>query len=69
MNKFNNSATCSKCGSSNVSARYCEHDWCSDFDHKYGRCQAADGPHIHRYCRRCGYDWLEAPLDAEEPTS
>ncbi len=66
MNKFDDSVACPKCGGSDLSASYCERTWCTDYDHKYGRCQDAAGPHIHRYCGRCRYDWLEAPLDAEE---
>lgn len=39
---------CPACGSLKLSTIYCRGD--------HGGCQDAR-PHLHRVCRRCGYDW------------
>jgi len=48
---FNEKATCSKCGGKDIRAKYCTDGWA--------------GEHLHRWCHRCGYEWVEACLPTE----
>jgi hypothetical protein len=58
---FNAVAGCPKCGYGDICTTYCAHEqpaclcWCR-----------VDGEHLHRICRRCGYEWLAACLVLEE---
>jgi len=58
MQQFNAEAICPKCGHKDISARFCERAraWDSCWS-------AVKGEHIHRCCRRCLYEWFEAPLN------
>lgn len=58
MDLYNPYRRCSKCGSNLISAAY----------HRPAECDIAF-EHMHRYCKSCGYDWLERPLDALEKKS
>ena len=57
-------AICSKCGDADIATEYQPNSHrCSPLAACWVlRIQG----HIHRHCRRCGNDWLEAPLDAKE---
>jgi len=56
--KFNPNAKCPKCSGKDISAQYCEKAW-PESDHELSEKE----PHIHRHCRRCHYEWDEAPLE------
>lgn len=67
MQRFSKNNRCDKCGLSDVGA---------EFHGKYGsRCPTVTGAHpchtvhwdtehILRICKKCGFKWLEEPLDA-----
>lgn len=59
---------CRKCGDKEATAVFCD-------GHEFARCQVNEAKepfrekhaeHIDRFCRRCRYQWIEAPLDAEQ---
>lgn len=58
--KFSENRGCSKCGCSDV-----------DFQHCYGGAQNKNsicpkGEHIHKHCKRCGFEWLERCKDSSD---
>jgi len=59
MDIFSKNSSCPKCGNTTASARWC--GGAADKNHIPG-CMV-EGEHIHRICARCGYEWLELPLD------
>ena len=61
MPPYDAAAICPKCGHDDISTQYRSsgNSWLC------GTECFCDYAHIHRYCRRCGADWLEAPLDAK----
>ncbi len=56
---------CPKCGSQRetVSTRYCVGGVGDNRKLCYGR----EEEHFHRGCPRCGYEWLEAVFEKEQP--
>jgi hypothetical protein len=65
---FDESATCPKCGSGDINTRHIvkggrNHFWRPGC----GLWSMSDPEHMDRHCRRRGYEWAEAPLDAPEP--
>jgi len=61
MKPYTENASCPQCGFAAIAVVY----------HRRGMiyeggwpCDRGDGPHLCRTCRRCGYRWMEAPLDA-----
>lgn len=59
FDRFDASRKCVKCGHDDISAQFEE---ASEYGHYpcHVTCE-----HIHRRCRRCGYAWIELPLDAQ----
>jgi len=62
--RYNKDAVCPKCGSTDIHVIWHR-------GYRWG-CPKQDpgffGPeHMDRYCRRCGYAWVEIPLDAPPP--
>lgn len=63
LEPFNEKATCPMCGHEEIGVRFsasCYKTWCA----ARSEC-SIDFPHLHRACRRCGYDWPEAPITAQ----
>jgi hypothetical protein len=59
MKPFDENARCPKCGGADIHAQYgADQFQCHNWNCRVGK------EHIHRYCRRCGYGWVEAPMDA-----
>jgi hypothetical protein len=56
---FDPKAICLKCGSSEIATNWCDKE--DHFDKPW-----ITGDHMHRHCRMCGYEWLEAPLDVRK---
>lgn len=60
LKPFDGKAICQKCGHLEVSVTYHK-------DRQY-LCPAwprVTSEHLDRYCRRCGYEWVEAVLGVE----
>ena len=57
--RYSKDRWCPKCGGQDISTRYHSKEsamdicWCSGIDMQ---------EHMHRYCRNCHYEWLEASL-------
>ena len=62
--RYDSTTGCPKCGGRDVDDRFHRHDGGGPYSCGYGSFSEHDGPHIHRSCRHCGYDWCELPLDA-----
>ena len=69
MRRFDPDATCRKCGSDNLWRAYhakyvCGHSGCKERHSPHG----CDDPseHIHRGCRECQFEWMEACCDKGE---
>lgn len=59
--KFNPKARCAKCGGKDIHAGWLPAD---PFRSRYvSPCREE---HVARRCRRCGYEWAEAPIDCPE---
>lgn len=62
---FNAEAICPKCGGEEIGIYYSRNRYHCSYD-----CgnelpwQDREVAHMERKCRRCGYRWIEAPLDA-----
>lgn len=56
MKPLDLTAPCPKCGYADVACMFHESKW-GTFSCIF------DVPHMHRTCRRCWFDWPEAPLD------
>jgi hypothetical protein len=67
MNVYDPDAMCRKCDQGDVATNY--HKGCTQCSlcHHYG-CNGGSEPHMHRYCRTCGHEWNELPVDASAPT-
>ncbi len=61
LEPFNEGATCPKCGHDDISTRYCKDRRPVELCWPY-----VTGEHLHRTCKRCGFEWLEGCLDAED---
>lgn len=61
---YNESGACSKCGNKEVSTRYCQCGGQWNYDLSYPICRGEGTPpeHLHRVCKRCCFEWLEAIL-------
>ena len=59
MQPFDPAAICAKCGSDQITARYCTESFYFSGNHP----RHERHPAIHRHCQRCHYEWLEMPLD------
>lgn len=60
---YSETSACPKCGCTTASARWCPGT--ADPRHLPGcTVDPAEGEHIHRKCANCGYERIEAPLDA-----
>ena len=61
---FDPDARCIKCGGEDIWAQWKSGGWpntCSTIS----KCWlSVSVEHIHRGCRRCHYEWIEAPLDS-----
>lgn len=62
MPPFNGEATCPKCGHDDIGTHYCEEQARTFTPHCASPWERVG--HLHRKCRRCNYEWIEAPLDA-----
>jgi len=66
MQPFNPDAKCAKCGSDNIHSIFCVDP------RYYSSCRKWPNEvreeHIHRNCKTCRYEWLEAPLDKKVDT-
>lgn len=62
MGTYNRDARCPKCGGVDIGSLYCSSCWASQ---KVGMLHKE--PRMHRTCQNCGYQWLEKPLDANDP--
>jgi ribosomal protein S27AE len=59
LEAFDENSTCPKCGGRDVSMSYCTDT------HAAGEYSSeVTTEHMHRRCNRCGYEWLQATLDA-----
>ena len=56
-------ARCPKCGSAAGAATYWEASWAAGG--AYDRRDSEEHEHLRRQCLRCGFEWNEAPVDAE----
>ena len=54
---YNKKRKCSKCGDKDISTRLCHG---GHYGVSRGFC--AEGEHLHRHCRNCSFEWLEAIL-------
>lgn len=59
MKEFDENSYCVKCGSEDIAIRFVDKNGYSITDGDYEKRE-----HMRRMCRRCGYKWNEAPLDA-----
>ncbi len=59
MPAFNAKAKCPKCGYEDIGARYRQ----QGEDTAYGMLYQSCSERIERYCRMCGFEWPEAPLE------
>lgn len=61
--------TCSKCGSDDIGTTYhkqgCGKASCSCATCSYGSHAKSHDEHLHRFCRGCGFDWLDAVLSPD----
>ena len=64
MEAFNLNQKCPKCGGDDICTRYHPTVYFS-YACSYRDCSHEGDEHLHRYCRRCAYDWCQAPLDAK----
>jgi hypothetical protein len=59
---------CQKCGSIDIHTRYhkqgCSDPDCSCSNCSYTYIHKQHAEHLHRFCRGCGYDWIDPPADA-----
>ena len=61
-------AACSMCGGAEIQTRYHEGEnyWGDKRHCAYGSAATptahSSGPHLHRTCETCGYDWIEPTL-------
>jgi len=64
---FDGDAVCSKCRGDDIYTRWCKQgnqvSWRSA---ELCRWQFRDVEHMHRFCRSCGFEWLEATADVEQ---
>lgn len=58
--------TCAKCGGSDLWVSYHTSRWASMHGCSYGSFNKADGEHLHRGCRTCGYDWTGPVIRAKK---
>ena len=64
MKPFDPVAKCPKCGNDDIRATFRiknEFGRCGESPTKH--CPSTMPEHLHRECRRCHYEWVEAPLD------
>ncbi len=52
---FNETATCCKCGHGVIYTQHHNSGYYCGFRHR-----VANSEHLHRGCRRCGYQWAES---------
>ena len=65
MPPYDAAAICPKCGYDDIAV-----SWRRNGHRCWEKtCWFDSGEHIHRSCRRCGADWLEAPRDATTETT
>ena len=61
-------SACIKCGSVDVGTSFhkqgCPQTDCSCASCSYGSHAKQHSEHLHRYCRVCGFDWIEPTKDA-----
>ena len=65
LQRFNESATCQKCGHSEIATHY-------QGEYKTGACDlylCPTGEHMHRICKRCGFVWSELCLGDREASA
>jgi ribosomal protein S27AE len=63
MRPFNVERNCPKCGCLDVGARHLSRKEFPNSRSYYDCERRENTEHIHRHCRRCGFNWDEAPLD------
>lgn len=61
MKTYDAKSRCPKCGNAYCDSKYHEKPG--------GQCFEAEGEHVDRICRRCGYQWAEACLTPEQEDS
>ena len=66
-------AGCPKCGGVDITTRFCRDCTWSSYELQRAGIRAPGleygDEHMHRCCRRCGHEWLEAPLDSAQPAA
>lgn len=62
MKIYDPTRKCIKCGGDDVSTTWMQDN--SNYTNCY-RVNHVDAEHMDRRCRRCGYEWAEACLDAD----
>ena len=59
---FTVTSSCDVCGHTGASTRYCaphsRRPGCPNMGEQ-------DGPHLHRACARCQFEWVETPLNED----
>ena len=73
MKPFNPDALCPMCGYAEISTDYCTKYWKNDLYIRrthtelevIGKTGLGPG-HLDRYCKRCGFEWIEAPVEAKD---
>ena len=73
MKPYNPDALCPMCGYAVISTGYCIVSWMNDLSatgshtgvQEIGKTGLGPG-HLDRYCKRCGFEWIEAPVEAKE---
>ena len=73
MKPYNPDALCPMCGHAEITTGYCTNSWMNDLSttgshtgsHEIGK--TGRGPkHLDRRCKRCGFEWIEAPVESKE---
>lgn len=59
--RFSREHSCAKCGQTAARVRYCPGSCPAALD----QCGASE--HMHRECKRCGFEWYEKPLTTDDP--
>ena len=73
MKPYNPDALCPMCGYAVISTGYCIVSWTNDLSatgshtgvQEIGKTGRGPG-HLDRCCKRCGFGWIEAPVEAKE---
>lgn len=66
LQKFDENVTCEKCSHAEIGVYYCPQPqpaWICWPHVRIAQRGLSDCEHMHRTCKRCGYEWLETCID------